>query len=57
MTDYSVMKDFTFGSRDEFTREPIAEKIIKLLDSAIDVSPMIIDGKWGTGKTEFCFKS
>ena len=56
MTDYSVMKDFTFGSRDEFTREPIAEKIIKLLDSAIDVSPMIIDGKWGTGKTEFCFK-
>lgn len=56
MTGYSVMKDFTFGSRDEFTREPIAEKIIKLLDSAIDVSPMIIDGKWGTGKTEFCFK-
>lgn len=56
MTDYNVMKDFTFGSRDEFTREPIAEKIIKLLDSNIDVSPLIIDGKWGTGKTEFCFK-
>jgi len=56
MTDYSVMKDFTFGSRDEFTRKPIAEKIIKLLDSDIDVSPLIIDGKWGTGKTEFCFK-
>ena len=56
MTDYNIMKDFTFGSRDEFTREPIAEKIIKLLDSNIDVSPLIIDGKWGTGKTEFCFK-
>ncbi|MBF4490373.1 AAA family ATPase [Psychrobacter sp. N25K4-3-2] len=56
MTDYSVMKELTFSSRDEFTRKPIAEKIIKLLDSAIDVSPMIIDGKWGTGKTEFCFK-
>lgn len=56
MTDYNLMKDFTFGERDEFTREPIAEKIIKLLDSEIDVSPMIIDGKWGTGKTEFCFK-
>lgn len=56
MTDYSVMKDLTFTSRDEFTRKPIAEKIIKLLDSAIDVSPLIIDGKWGTGKTEFCFK-
>ncbi|ERL56888.1 KAP family P-loop NTPase fold protein [Psychrobacter aquaticus] len=56
MTDYSVMKDLTFGSRDEFTRKPIAEKIIRLLDSDIDVSPLIIDGKWGTGKTEFCFK-
>ncbi|MGP5211520.1 KAP family P-loop NTPase fold protein [Psychrobacter alimentarius] len=56
MTDYSVMRELTFSSRDEFTREPIAEKIIKLLDSAIDVSPLIIDGKWGTGKTEFCFK-
>ena len=56
MTDYNIMKDFTFDSRDEFTREPIAEKIIKLLDSEIEVSPLIIDGKWGTGKTEFCFK-
>lgn len=50
------MKDLTFTSRDEFTRKPIAEKILKLLDSDIDVSPLIIDGKWGTGKTEFCFK-
>ena len=56
MIDYNVMKELTFSSRDEFTRKPIAEKIIKLLDSAIDVSPLIIDGKWGTGKTEFCFK-
>lgn len=56
MTDYNLMKDFTFHERDEFTREPIAEKIIKLLDSDIEVSPLIIDGKWGTGKTEFCFK-
>ena len=50
------MQNFTFGERDEFIRQPIAEKIIKLLDSEINVSPMIIDGKWGTGKTEFCFK-
>ena len=56
MTDYSVMSELTFSSRDEFTREPIAEKIIKLLDSDIEVSPLIIDGQWGTGKTEFCFK-
>jgi|GEM_PF-843065 len=52
----NVMQDFTFRERDEFIRQPIAEKIIKLLDSEINVSPMIIDGKWGTGKTEFCFK-
>ena len=50
------MKALTFDTRDEFSRKPIAEKIIKLLNSDIDVSPLIIDGKWGTGKTEFCFK-
>lgn len=56
MTSYVEMKTLTFEARDEFSRRPIAEKIIKLLDSPIDVSPLIIDGKWGTGKTEFCFK-
>lgn len=56
MTDYNEMKALTFDTRDEFSRKPIAEKIIKLLNSDIDVSPLIIDGKWGTGKTEFCFK-
>lgn len=50
------MKALTFDARDEFSRKPIAEKIIRLLNSDIDVSPLIIDGKWGTGKTEFCFK-
>lgn len=44
------------GARDEFNRKPIAEKIIKLLTSDIDLSPMIIDGDWGTGKSEFCHK-
>ncbi|WP_182407239.1 P-loop NTPase fold protein [Psychrobacter sp. GP33] len=56
MTDYNEMKALTFDDRDEFSRKPIAEKIIKLLNSDINVSPLIIDGKWGTGKTEFCFK-
>lgn len=56
MTSYGEMQTFTFEARDEFSRKPIAEKIIKLLHSPIDVSPLIIDGKWGTGKTEFCFK-
>ena len=46
----------TFVTHDEFNRKPIAENIIKLLASPIDLSPMVIDGGWGTGKTEFCQK-
>ena len=46
----------TFNERDEFQRRSIAEKAIKLLKSDIDISPMVIDGSWGTGKTEFCHK-
>lgn len=46
----------TFDERDEFRRKTIAEKVIKLLKSDIDISPMVIDGSWGTGKTEFCHK-
>lgn len=42
--------------RDEFQREPVAAKVISLLISAAQVSPMVIDGDWGTGKTEFCHK-
>lgn len=45
-----------FEDRDEYLRKPIAEKIIKLLSSDVKVSPFIIDGGWGTGKTEFCSK-
>lgn len=53
MADFS---EYQFNERDEFQREPIAEKIIQLLTSNIDISPMIIDGDWGTGKSEFCHK-
>lgn len=42
--------------RDEFRRVQVAEKVIKLLTAPIEVSPMVIDGDWGTGKTEFCYK-
>lgn len=45
-----------FEGRDEFNRELVAERAIKLLTSDIDISPMVIDGDWGTGKTEFCHK-
>ena len=41
----------TFDERDEFQRRSIAEKAIKLLKSDIEISPMVIDGSWGTGKT------
>lgn len=47
---------FTFSERDEFQRKGIAEKVITLLKSETVVSPMVIDGSWGTGKTEFCHK-
>lgn len=53
MTEKSLL---TFDERDEFNRKPIAEKIITLLESDIDVSPLLIDGDWGTGKSEFCQK-
>lgn len=46
----------TFELSDEFNRKPIAEKLIRLLTSEIDISPMSIDGGWGTGKTAFCKK-
>jgi len=46
----------TFDERDEFKRKSIAEKAISLLQANIDISPMVIDGSWGTGKTEFCHK-
>jgi hypothetical protein len=46
----------TFDERDEFKRKSIAENIVSLLQADIDISPMVIDGSWGTGKTEFCHK-
>lgn len=50
------VSEMTFDSRDEFQRKAVAEKVIGLLRSDVDVSPMVIDGSWGTGKTEFCHK-
>lgn len=48
--------DMTFESRDEYKRKPVAEKIISLLESPLKISPIVIDGDWGTGKTEFSKK-
>lgn len=41
---------------DLFGREAIAEKLKGLLESDIDLSPMVIDGDWGIGKTVFCHR-
>ena len=51
-----TLENPTFDTQDEFNRKPIAENIIRLLTSSIHLSPMVIDGGWGTGKTEFCQK-
>lgn len=52
----SINPVLKFETRDEFKRRAIADKVISLLDADIDVSPMVIDGGWGLGKTEFCQK-
>ena len=46
----------TFDERDEFSRGAIAEKVISLIKADVNTSPMVIDGDWGTGKSEFCHK-
>ena len=48
--------DITFKTRDEFKREAIADNLIKLIESDISISPVVVDGPWGCGKTEFCHK-
>lgn len=50
-------KELTFEYRDEFKRQPFAEKLIKLILSEHDFFPLAITGQWGTGKTEFCQKT
>lgn len=46
----------TFESRDEYNRATISENMVKLLESDLEVFPMLLDGPWGSGKTEFCLK-
>lgn len=55
-TDKSSLQFQGGHGRDEFRRELVADKAIQLLTADIQVSPMVIDGDWGTGKTEFCHK-
>lgn len=50
------MADLNFEDNDDFSRKDIARKVIDLLISPTEVSPLVIDGGWGTGKTIFCRK-
>lgn len=50
-------ENITFADRDEFNRKPFACNLIKLLEGNNDLSPLAINGAWGTGKTEFCLKT
>lgn len=55
-TEYIMQETLSFSDRDEFHRKAIAENIVKLLKPDTDISPLVIDGDWGTGKTEFSIK-
>lgn len=50
------LDELTFDVRDDFQRESVADQLISLITSDIEISPLVIDGDWGTGKTEFCAK-
>lgn len=49
-------KNLTFDTEDEFQRKQFAEGVLKLLKGDIDITPLVIEGDWGTGKTVFCKK-
>lgn len=49
-------KNLTFDTEDEFQRKQFAESVLKLLKGDIDITPLVIEGDWGTGKTVFCKK-
>lgn len=50
------MTEQTFDQNDDYNRRSLADNLLKLLNSNLDVSPIVIDGAWGTGKTIFCKK-
>jgi hypothetical protein len=46
----------TFEKRDEFNRAKTAKNIVDLVKSGGDFFPMLLEGPWGVGKSEFCLK-
>lgn len=50
-----TVKDVRFETEDDYEREGIAKKILGMVDNSNN-SPLFIDGAWGAGKSEFCYK-
>lgn len=50
-----TVKDIKFENRDEYERLPKAKRILDIIQKN-GSSPIFIDGAWGAGKTEFCYK-
>lgn len=47
----------TFERRDEYNRRKIAERLVNALNDDADISPLMISGSWGSGKSEFVQKT
>ncbi|RAP36650.1 hypothetical protein B1207_07545 [Legionella quinlivanii] len=56
MTSKNIKKESSFDE-DDFDRKKVSIKLIELLIRDIDISPIVINGEWGTGKTIFCKKT
>ncbi|GAA5099150.1 KAP family P-loop NTPase fold protein [Wohlfahrtiimonas larvae] len=53
---YNVDSDKKFSYRDEYERMYIANNIYQSIHGNSFYSPCLLDGQWGSGKTEFCYK-
>lgn len=50
------VSDITFKKQDEYERKNIAKNIYHSISLGEFYSPCLLDGQWGSGKTEFCHK-
>jgi len=56
MNDDLLSPSLKFGTHDDLNRKLIASKLSLLFEKKADVFPLLIDGEWEAGKTEFCYK-
>ncbi len=51
------MEIFSFGQENDYGREEIAKRYLHLIDICnSEITPTLLYGNWGTGKTTFCKK-